>query len=338
MGRKMTEGAAQHDLAPAVQRPHSSAREVDLDAIDAELIRYLQADGRTSVNDLANRLGASRTFVAHRLRYLLQDGGLRIVAALDPRFAGHHVLVHVKAEVDGPVKAPAAAIATLPDSVFVSRVSGEFPLVFESRHSDVNELHRMLNEVQKIPGIRRLSVSTYVEILKGFFVSNSKNEVTLDNLDFQLVAILQRDGRTSFRALADAVHLSPSSVRSRVNRLIDLGAIRISATKSGGISRSRLAVGLGITTSNDPDSVRSHILQSPDVDFAARSHGRYDFIATLVGASTTHLLDVIDEIRSLPSVSTLDAWTHFDIIKEDYARILGRVLPRHHRSPADRTR
>lgn len=63
------------------------------------------------------------------------------------------------------------------------------------------------------------------------------------------------------------------------------------------------------------------------IDFAARSHGRYDFIATLVGASATHLLDVIDEIRSLPSVSTVDTWTHLDILKEDYARTLGRVLP-----------
>lgn len=304
-----------------------AGREVDFDALDAGLIRQLQTNGRTSVNDLAQMLGASRTFIAHRLRHLVEHEGLRIVAALDPRFAGHHVLVHVKAEVDGPVKMPAAAVAALPDSVFVSHVSGEFPLVFESRHPDVNELHRMLDEVHRVPGIRRVSVSTYAEILKGFFVSNSKIEVSLDNLDFQLVAILQQDGRTSFRALAEAVHLSPSSVRARVNRLIELGAIRISATKSGGISRSRLAVGLGITTSDDPDLVRAHILRSPDIAFAARAHGRYDFIATLVGATTAHLLDVIDEIRAIPAVSSLDTWTHFDIVKEDYARTLGRVLP-----------
>lgn len=323
----MPDTLPQLDAAAATGAPKGTHRDTDLDALDAELIRRLQADGRTSVNDLAAQLGGSRTFIAHRLKHLLQDGGLRIVAALDPRFAGHHVLVHVKAEVDGPVKHPASAVATMPDSVFVSRVSGEFPLVFESRHRDVGELHRMLNEVHKVPGIRRVSVSTYAEILKGFFVSNSKKKVTLDGLDFKLVAILQQDGRTSFRSLADTVHLSPSSVRARVNRLIDLGAIRISATKSGGISRSRLAVGVGITTSDDPDSVRTHIIQSPDIDFAARAHGRYDFIATLVGASASHLLDVIDEIRSLTSVSSVDTWTHFDIIKEDYARTLGKVLP-----------
>lgn len=308
-------------------RARNLHRDVDLDALDAGLIRRLQADGRASVNDLASQLGVSRTFISHRLKHLVERDGLRIVAALDPRFAGHHVLVHVKAEVEGPVKQPAAAVADLTDSVFVSLVSGELPLVFESRHQDVGELHRMLDDVRKIPGIRRVSVSTYAEILKGFFVSNSEDEVALDDLDFHLVAILQQDGRTSFRALADAVHLSPSSVRTRVNRLIELGAIRVSATKAGGISRSRLAVGVGITTSGDPDLVRAHILQSPDIDFAARSHGNYDFIATLVGASTSHLLNAIDEIRAIPAVSSLDSWTHFDIIKEDYARTLGRVLP-----------
>lgn len=330
----MPDAAQRSSSAQEGSRSRGLSRDVDLDALDAGLIRRLQTDGRTSVNDLATQLGASRTFIAHRLKHLIENEGLRIVAALDPRFAGHHVLVHVKAEVDGPVKRPAAAVAAMSNSVFVSHVSGELPLVFESRHQDVSELHRMLDEVHKVPGIRRVSVSTYAEILKGFFVSNSKNEVALDSLDFHLVAILQQDGRTSFRALADAVHLSPSSVRARVNRLIDLGAIRISATKAGGISRSRLAVGVGITTSDDPDHVRAHIIQSPDIDFAARAHGRYDFIATLVGASTSHLLNVIDEIRSIPAVSTVDAWTHFDIIKEDYARTLGRVLPKSEMLPA----
>ena len=302
------------------------ARDAELDALDAVLIRALQEDGRASIRELAALLGASRDVVSYRLRLLTEHDGLRIVAALDPAFAGHHVLTHSMVDVDGPAAPVARALAELPDAVFVSMVSGGLPVVFESRHGSVDELHRALDGVRALPGVRRVRVTTYAEIVRGFFVAPRRREVILDRLDYALIAILQEDGRATYRALADAVHLSPSSTRARVHRLIDAGVIRISALKSGGISRNRLAIGLGVTASGDPESIRRYIRRSPAIDFAARTHGTYDFIATLVGASSATLLGIIEELRSLPEVSSLESWTHYDIVKEDYARTLGRVL------------
>ncbi|UOR00781.1 Lrp/AsnC family transcriptional regulator [Leucobacter allii] len=315
-------------MRPAIRSvaPHGTTRGHDPDAFDAALIRALQADGRASIHELAQRLGASRDLVAQRLRGLTGAGGLRIVAALDPGFVGHHLLVHARAEVDGPVGPIAREIAEFPDAVFVSMASGPFPLVFETRHGDSRELLEVLDEVRRMPSVRRVLVSTYVEVFKGFFVSHGRNDVALDRIDYELIAVLQQDGRTSYRELADTVHLSPSSARARVHRLIDSGVIRISAIQSGGISRNRLAIGVGITVSGDPDPIRRYIMESPDIDFATRAHGSFDFIATMVGSSPAHLLTVMDAIRSLPGVSALDSWTHYDVVKEDYARTLGRVL------------
>ena len=308
--------------------PKAGPGTVESDAFDAELIRALQADGRASIHDLAIRLDASRDIVAQRLHRLLDGGSLRIVAALDPGFVGHHVLVHARAEVDGPVTPIARQIAELPDAVFVSLASGPFPLVFETRHGDSRELLEVLDHARRLPGVRRVLVSTYVEVFKGFFVSHGRGDVALDRIDYRLIAVLQQDGRASFRALADEVHLSPSSTRARVHRLVEAGVIRISAITSGGISRSRLAIGIGITVSGDAAPIRQYIIDAPHVDFAVRAHGSFDFIATLVGASASHLLEVMDEIRALPGVSALDSWTHYDVVKEDYARTLGRVLVR----------
>ena len=56
----------------------------DSDAIDASLVRALQADGRASINELARTLGVSRDLVSRRLGALVGREGLRVVAALDP--------------------------------------------------------------------------------------------------------------------------------------------------------------------------------------------------------------------------------------------------------------
>lgn len=321
----------QEDPVKSVQRPGADH---ELDSVDAALIRALQSDGRTSIHDLARQISASRDLVAQRLRHLIEHERLRIVAALEPRYAGHRVLINAKVDVDGPAGPVADAISGIADAVFVSLVSGPLPIVFESRHGSNDELHDTLEAIRCLPGVRKLAVSTYVEILKGFFVSDDRRDIAIDDLDQRLIAELQMDGRASFRSLADTVHLSPSSVRARVRRLIDAGAIRISAIKPGGISRYRLAVGFGVHSCGDAAAVRTYIQRSPDVEFAARSHGTFDFIGTLVGPSSAHLLSIMDEIRALPGTTSLETWMHYELVKEDYARALGRVLhPRAARAP-----
>lgn len=294
--------------------------------LDSRLIHALQQNGRASIQDLARLLNAPRDQVSLRLHRLVDDGDLRIVAALDPGFAGHHVLVHGMVSVAGPARPVAEQIARIDDAVFVSMVSGANPLVFESRHGNDTQLHEMLDKVRRIPTVRRVGVTTYAEVLRGFFVADSRTEITLDDVDHQLIAALQQDGRASYRALADAVHLSPSSARSRVTRLIEAGVIRISAIPSGGLARNRISIGVGITLCGDADPVRQEILDSAAIDFAAQSHGNYDFIATIGDSSPAGVLAEIEHLRGLPQVSGLESWTHLEVAKEEYARALGGVV------------
>ena len=305
---------------------NAGARGIDPDALDEALIRELRADGRTSIRDLAATLGVTRDVVSQRLRILADRDGLRIVAALDPGFAGHHVLTHSMVEVEGPARSVAEAIAALPAAVLVSMTSGPLPIVFESRHADTTELHAMLDRVREIPGVRRVRVTTYEQIITGFFVAEERGEIVLDPLDAALITELQRDGRMSYSALAGTVHLSASSVRARVKRLIDAGAIRISTITSGKLTRTRLAIGLGITARGDSAAIARALKAAPAVDFAARAHGAFDFVGTIIGASAAQLLETIEELRAVPEVGTVESWTHYDIVKESYERATGRAL------------
>lgn len=293
-----------------------------IDELDAALVHALQLNGRATIHELSNELGISRDATSARLNRLINDEGVRIVAAIDPHFAGHFVLTNSSVQVEGPIEPVANRIADIPNAVFVSITSGPLPLVFESRHHDEEELHRVLDEVRAIPGVRSVNVSRYTEIMTGFFVSSRREPTAIDALDTQLIELLQRDGRLSFRALAESVHLSPTAVRARVNKLVSAGAIRISAITSGQLGRSRRAIGLGIKARGETAEIRNYLLSASDVNFAARTYGRFDFIATIEGPDTAQLLRVIEGLRALKSVSEVDSWAHFNIVKENYERAI----------------
>jgi DNA-binding Lrp family transcriptional regulator len=307
-------------------RHDKTPQDLDADGLDSSLVRALQADGRASIHELARTLGVSRDLVSRRLGALIGREGLRVVAALDPGFAGLNVLIHGLVGVDGPARPVAERIAELPDTVFVSMVSGSSPVVFESRHGDTDELHATLSAIRAIPGVRQLRVSTYDALLKEFITAASVTDIRLDRLDHDLIAVLQEDGRASYRTLADTVRLSPSSVRARVRRLLDAGVIRIAAIDTGGLSRNRVAVGVGVALRGPAEPVHRYLVATPAVDLAADAHGAYDAIATIVGSTTGGVLAVIEELRALPGVGSLETWAHLDIIKEDYTRTLGRIV------------
>lgn len=306
----------------------ATSRRSEPESIDEPLLRALREDGRVSITNLAAIIGVSRDLVSQRLRTLSERDGLRVVAALDPRFAGHNVLTNSKVEVEGPAAPIARRIAELESTVFVSLTSGPYPIVFESRDEDPAGLHRVLDAVRSIPGVRHVRVTTYVEIIKGFFVSDGLVEIELDELDDALIAELQVDGRASYRALADTVHLSPSSVRARVHRLVDSGVIKISTITSGMLSQHRLAIGLGIIARGDATPIVEALRADPSVDLAARSHGHFDFVATILGNSAKQLLSTIEALRTVPEVGSVETWTHYDIVKETYNRSTGGSLRR----------
>lgn len=309
------------DLKPRTL-PIASRATTTFDELDAALIHALQVNGRATIHELSTALGISRDATSARLHRLLNDEGVRVVAAIDPYFAGHHVLTNSSVQVDGPLEIVANRIADIPNAVFVSMTSGPFPLVFESRQHDEDEVHRVLDAVRAIPGVRSVSVSRYTEIMTGFFVSSRREPTAIDHLDTKLIELLQRDGRLSYRTLAEAIHLSPTAVRARINKLVDAGAIRISAITSGQLSRSRRAIGLGINARGDSTEIRNYLLSASDVNFAARTYGRFDFIATIEGPDTAQLLSVIEGLRALHSVSAVDTWAHFNIVKENYERAI----------------
>lgn len=288
---------------------------------DADLIRALQEDGRASIRSLADRLSQTRAAVATRLRVLLDDRTVRVVAAVDPVFLGQHVLAHVSIRTEGAAGVVAAPLRDMTETVFVSSVGGAHDLVTEVRLGSMAELHDLLARIRALDGVLDINTIIYSTVVKGFFVSEYHGDITLDAIDEALIEQLQIDGRKSFRALGQAVRLSPSAVATRVQRLIDGGVIKISAVEARGLAHRQLSMGVGVNLDDDTAIVQE-LRTGRGVDFAARTLGRFDIVATLVEPSAGALYASLERLRALPGVTRIEAWLHLAVLKEDYARTL----------------
>ncbi|WP_417563320.1 Lrp/AsnC family transcriptional regulator [Microbacterium sp.] len=291
---------------------------------DTELVRALQVDGRASIQDLSAALGRPRAAVSARLGTLLRDGTVRVVAAVDPGILGQHVLAHVSIRVDGPVEPIGERLQGLEQSVLVSAIGGLHDLIVEVRVGSMRALRALVAQIRDIPGVAEANTIIYESVIKGFFVSHYRGEIALDDTDWALIDELQRDGRRSYRALGETVRLSASAVATRVQRLIDEGVISISAVEARGLARRQLSLGVGLTLERDAAAVEA-VASWPAVDFAARTVGRFDLIATLVEPSAGDLFADLERLRALPGVVRTESWFHLRVLKEDYARTLTRL-------------
>lgn len=292
------------------------------DELDTRLVQALQRAGRASHLDLARDLGISRTLVAARLREMLSSRTVRVIAAVDPALLGQHVLAHVSVEVSGAAEPIARWLVDIPEAVLVSAVAGTHALVTEIRVGTHEELNDILERIRARDGVAGIHTRIYTRMLKGLFISESRVDVPVDATDRRLIEALQLDGRASYRDLAELVGLSATSVRTRVARLLAARVIKISAVEARGLHGRQLSMGLGVELAGLHKDVLDHIARSDHIEFAAQTVGASDLVVTVAGPTPAALLGLLDEIRRLPGVRRVEAWSHLRVFKEDYNRAI----------------
>lgn len=140
----------------------------------------------------------------------------------------------------------------------------------------------------------------------------------LDDTDKAIIDRLQRDGRIPFSLLGPEVGLSPAAVRQRVLTLIDQGVMQIVAVTDPTTLGFTVQAMAGLTVSGDVDGAAQKIAAIEEVDYAVIVAGRFDILAEIVAEDTERLIHVLDEIRSLPEVATIEVFTYLRLEKQTY--------------------
>lgn len=140
-----------------------------LDQIDKELIEYLQADGRQTTSDLAERVGMSVPAVAERIRKL-QDHGVIVgfAAVLDPRKVGMDVgaFITVISESSAHYQEVIERARAHPNVLRCMSVTGQGSHLLEVRTENTGTLEKLLGEIQAWPGVKRTQTSMILSQLK----------------------------------------------------------------------------------------------------------------------------------------------------------------------------
>lgn len=143
-----------------------------LDAIDRDILRLLQADGRLSNQDLARRIGLSPPATHARVRRLERSGVIaRYAAIVDPELAGFDLLcfVHVGLRGHGrdDVDRFREVIAAVPEVLECHHVTGEHDYLLRVALRGRRDLERFLVErLAPIPGVARIQTSLVIREVK----------------------------------------------------------------------------------------------------------------------------------------------------------------------------
>jgi Lrp/AsnC family transcriptional regulator for asnA, asnC and gidA len=164
----LTTKSARSDNRPGAKLDGWLGNMTDLDVIDRCLIALLQADGRLTHAEVARRLCVPEPTVRRRLKRLLDDAVIQVVAVPDPIKIGYGIHAIVGAKVrPGRVGDVVAALASLRQVRYIGVTAGAYDLVIEALFKDNDDLRVFLTEtLGRIDGLLGTETSYVLQIAK----------------------------------------------------------------------------------------------------------------------------------------------------------------------------
>lgn len=139
----------------------------------------------------------------------------------------------------------------------------------------------------------------------------------LDKLDFEILSILQEDGRMTFTVIADRLKISVGTARTRLNKLIEDGTVniigRVDPDKVGFRCYAHIAVFVRPATLKE--KVAQKIATLPEVSFLAMTSGDYDLEVDVMCRDNNHLVDFVNDISKIAGVHQTKTTIYFKVYK-----------------------
>jgi Lrp/AsnC family transcriptional regulator, regulator for asnA, asnC and gidA len=150
--------------------------------------------------------------------------------------------------------------------------------------------------------------------------NNTTPENGLDEIDRQIIAALQNDGREAFAQIAERLNVSPGMIRTRYNRLVEMGVLRVVAiTNPLRMGFNTMAL-IGIKAEGGKlMEVASQVAALDEVIYLIVVSGSYDIIAEVVCRDQDDLLQFLtNRLYKIEGVRETESFMHLKIMKEIY--------------------
>lgn len=305
-----------------------------LDSLDTALIAELEVDAWQTVTSLAAKLGTSRATVRTRLERLLDQEVIRIMPIADPLALGYKTRASVGINsVPSQVDAVANELASHPRIHHVAIFGGRYDIMAWAILEGPEQLSDFVrHDMARIPGITKAETMVNLKIAKASFAYVARTELPLkpappkqdlDALDLALMRELRNDALRTHSELAAQLATSPTTVRRRLQRLLDEGIIRIVAVADP------LALGFTIRASilinvhpRKVDSVAEQLATFPEVHHVLVNTGRYDIIVSADFRQSESLSSFVrGELGRIDGLISHETMMCLKVIKDDFTFI-----------------
>jgi len=148
-----------------IMADEANTTSTQIDQIDRELIRALQADGRTPFSKLGRLVGLSDAAARQRVNRLTAEGVIDIVAVTDVKLGlGFQALVGITISDDA--RKVAIEVGSFDDSVYVVMTAGRYDLIVEVVCRDAESFVELTNQLRTISGVDSVELLPYLGITK----------------------------------------------------------------------------------------------------------------------------------------------------------------------------
>lgn len=303
------------------------ATSVSFDDLELKIIHALQVDGRAPFSKIASVLGVSDQTVARRYARLRSARKIRVTGRTDPARVGEvSWFIRVRCTPDA-VRAIGEALARRPDTSWVKLTSGGTEIVAIVRAPTSRDSETLLLEkLPRTPRVINLSANCLLHVFfggpQGFIDALSPEQISqlrlppaadgtpvaLDDSDRQLLALLERDGRTDFTALAAATNQPATTLRRRLADLRASGTLYFDVDfdfrSRGMISQTMLWLSVA------PDQMAAAgqaLAAHPEVPFVAATTGSTNLFASVLCPDPSALYTYLaTKVATLPSVQQME--------------------------------
>lgn len=144
-----------------------------IDAVDRVILRHLQAEGRITNVELAERAGLTAPPCLRRVRALEEAGAIRgYHADLDPEALGYAItvfaMVSLKSQAEADLRAFEEHIAALPQVRECHMLNGEIDFILKVVAHDLQEFQRFLTSaLTPAPNVASVKTSLTIRTSKN---------------------------------------------------------------------------------------------------------------------------------------------------------------------------
>jgi len=140
----------------------------NIDATDKSMIDLLQKDGRLSNTDIAKSLGISEATVRTRLKRLLDEEYIQIVAVSNPFKLGFEIAgdLYIHIEIN-KIDRVVTELKKINELWYIVTTTGDANINAEFVVKSLQDLNDLVyNKISKIDGVRRVESSVIMEFVK----------------------------------------------------------------------------------------------------------------------------------------------------------------------------